>query len=341
MGTHLVYTTPDHAHTNSLCERYIGVLRVLLRAYTAGKQSEWEELLPMIQLAMNSARSETTGFSPNELVFGFNRHLPTSNSQEVPDADENSPQAFFQRVCANLLAAQDAIMQAQDKQAKYYNKKRSDVDIQKGDFVLVLHKALLDLAEKTSHSKSRHLYSGPFEVIDLPTPNTVKLLLPYGSRVHSVFHVDHVIKYHRNPAIFDSRPRPPEVSHDEQGNPLYIVESLIDRRKRKQFYQYKVRWLDWGEGYDTWEDERDLRRTVPEKVDSYDREHPKEPPSADNKPAPKEKLTKTVEGKQQGNKPPVKAATVVRNSAKEKSKTTHEETQQDVSRPKRAKKAAK
>ena len=43
----------------------------MLRAYVSKRQSNWEDYLPILEFAYNSAKHVTTGFSPFMLMYGF------------------------------------------------------------------------------------------------------------------------------------------------------------------------------------------------------------------------------------------------------------------------------
>ena len=48
----------------------------LLRPYVSKQQNDWDEHLPFVMLAYNSAKQESSGFAPFELMFGRNARLP-------------------------------------------------------------------------------------------------------------------------------------------------------------------------------------------------------------------------------------------------------------------------
>ncbi len=51
-------------------ERFHQTLKSLLRAYSTEMEGDWEEGLPWLMLSAREACQESTGFSPNDLVFG-------------------------------------------------------------------------------------------------------------------------------------------------------------------------------------------------------------------------------------------------------------------------------
>jgi hypothetical protein len=64
IGTELRLSSSFHPQTNGAMERANRMLTTMLHQCVKLDQSNWVDRLPMIEFALNSARSETTGFSP-------------------------------------------------------------------------------------------------------------------------------------------------------------------------------------------------------------------------------------------------------------------------------------
>ncbi len=59
-----------HPQSQGALERFHQILKSLLRAYCVQLDRDWEEGLPWLLLAAREVVQESTGFSPNDLVFG-------------------------------------------------------------------------------------------------------------------------------------------------------------------------------------------------------------------------------------------------------------------------------
>lgn len=56
--------------SQGVLERFHQTLKAMLRAYCVQLRGDWEEGLPWLLLAAKEVVQESTGFSPNDLVFG-------------------------------------------------------------------------------------------------------------------------------------------------------------------------------------------------------------------------------------------------------------------------------
>lgn len=66
-------STVKHLHSmqkaQGTLESFHQTLKSLLRAYCTQMEEDWEEGLPWLMLAAREVTQESTGFSPNDLVF--------------------------------------------------------------------------------------------------------------------------------------------------------------------------------------------------------------------------------------------------------------------------------
>ena len=112
LDTMLNLSTADHPQTDGQTERVNQVLEDMLRAYVSKRQSNWEDYLPILEFAYNSAKHATTRFSPFMLMYGFQPRSPVS----VGLANEKIQQvkAFLQDHMDMLRLARQNVRQAQN-----------------------------------------------------------------------------------------------------------------------------------------------------------------------------------------------------------------------------------
>ena len=71
LGIDAVKTTPYHPQANGVVERMHGTLKPILRKAVA-QGLDWSRQLPLALAALRQLPNKSTGYSPNQLVYGFN-----------------------------------------------------------------------------------------------------------------------------------------------------------------------------------------------------------------------------------------------------------------------------
>ena len=124
---------------------------------------EWEEGLPWLLLAARAVVQESTGYSPNDLVFGHKVRTPLSvlgselDRTEPPENLAEYVQGFRRKLFLALKMASENLSNAQKKMKNLYDRKAGVRAFSPGDQVL----ALLPIAGSPFEAK----YLGPYTVI--------------------------------------------------------------------------------------------------------------------------------------------------------------------------------
>jgi hypothetical protein len=94
----------------------------ILRSLVNPGQTDWVPKIPIVELALNSAISNSTGFAPFELNYGYMPKL----FDVFPDIDKepNGIKSFVHDALENLSMAHDAIIANRVNQTYHANKKR-------------------------------------------------------------------------------------------------------------------------------------------------------------------------------------------------------------------------
>ncbi|MCG8033694.1 MAG: DDE-type integrase/transposase/recombinase, partial [Candidatus Thiodiazotropha taylori] len=91
LGIEKTRTTPYHPQSDGMVERFNRTLATMLSAYVSKNQKDWDEHLPYVMMAYRSSTHETTGMSPNILMFGREVSTPLDLMFEMPPSIKPIP----------------------------------------------------------------------------------------------------------------------------------------------------------------------------------------------------------------------------------------------------------
>ena len=207
----------------------------------------------MVEFAINSSISESTGYVPFELAGGY---MP-SMIKEIR-SDENFAQgvkSFALIALQNLADAHDAIIEARVFQADKTNKKRgNEPNIAVGDLVYLSTKNLN--MPKNRAQKLCPKYIGPYKVSKAyPEFSNYTLELPMalqGRRILQKFHVALLRPHHPSEdSRFPNRMQPEPYDFGSSGEQEWFVNEIVGHKwTGPKKVEYQVR---WSLGDTTWE----------------------------------------------------------------------------------------
>ena len=142
LGVKLLMSTAFHPQTDGASERAIRTTAQVLRAMVQPDQHDWAEKIPMVEYALNSSISSSTGFAPFELNYG---HMPEMMSHVDTGRTLLPPgvETFVRQVLENLAMAHDTIIKSRIGQTYHANKRKGIVPkFEIGDLVYLSTKNL-------------------------------------------------------------------------------------------------------------------------------------------------------------------------------------------------------
>ncbi len=76
LGINKTRTTPYHPQSDGQVERFNRTLKVMLSSYVAENQKDWDLHVSHVMMAYRASPQESTGMTPNMLMFGREVQLP-------------------------------------------------------------------------------------------------------------------------------------------------------------------------------------------------------------------------------------------------------------------------
>ncbi|KAM7298103.1 Transposon Ty3-I Gag-Pol polyprotein [Ixodes scapularis] len=162
-GTGHRRTTAYHPQTNGLTERLNKTIADMISMYVDVEHKTWDEVLPYVTFAYNTAVQKTTGFTPFQLVHGrkVTTMLDAMLPHEPSDNQSDDAQVVAQRAEEVRQLARLMIQDQQRVDAGRYNLRRRDVHFQPGDRVWVW----TPIRRRGLSEKLLKRYFGPYKVL--------------------------------------------------------------------------------------------------------------------------------------------------------------------------------
>ena len=103
-------STSFHPQMDGASERSIRLVAQILQVLICPDQQDWLNKIPMVEFTLNSAISNSSGFAPFELNYGY---MPSMNLGIIPEPSKIPGVKYFV-TCAmqNLADAHNAIIES-------------------------------------------------------------------------------------------------------------------------------------------------------------------------------------------------------------------------------------
>ena len=225
IGIKPIFTTPYHPMTNGRIEKSHSTLKLILRKLCEKKPRDWDRYLIPTLFAMREIPSDTTGFSPFELLYGRQVRGPLSILNElwcepaIDDETRNSYQNVLEIRERLEEASELAVSAAKLKSASYktyFDRKTANRSFKVNDEVLLL---LPD-----SSNKLLMRWQGPYKVVE------VKSKLNYVLDIkgkHKLYHINLLKRYFRRATVHNLNIMDEAQTLDSVGIPNNIFVAQI------------------------------------------------------------------------------------------------------------------
>ncbi len=216
LGVKLLMSTAFHPQTDGASERSIRNVNQILRNFVSPDQTNWADKITMVEFAINSSTSESSGYSPFELNYGY---MPTMIENAGTTALKGVRE-FAETARNNLLEAHDAIIASRVHQTFYSNQGRRLAPEFPLNGLVYLSTKNLSLPKGRAWKISPR-FVGPYKIINrnLETGNYT-LDLPdelRKRRIHPTFHIS-LLQAH-TPNDESRFPNRPLTQHYDFGEP--------------------------------------------------------------------------------------------------------------------------
>lgn len=134
LGIEKIRTTSYEPRTNGMIERYHRTMNAMIGKVVDENHQNWHEILPFVAAAFRASEHETTGFSPNFLVFGRENRMPLDLVYGSPPGQEDGNDTDYVGTMRRLLQDAYALVRQNLAVAANRRKKRYDMNVRAKDF---------------------------------------------------------------------------------------------------------------------------------------------------------------------------------------------------------------
>ncbi|KAJ9565618.1 hypothetical protein OSB04_001584 [Centaurea solstitialis] len=240
MGTRLHFSTACHPQTDGQSECIIQTLEDMLRACVLDFGGSWDTYLPLVEFSYKNSYHSSIGMPPYEMLYG--------------------------RRCRTPICWGERLRTAQSRKKSYADRRRSDLEFQVGDCVLLKVSPWKGVIRFRKRGKLRPRYIGLFTVLARVGKVAYRLeLLDVLGQIHDKFHVSQLRKF-----LTDESAHVPldDIQVDESLNyierPVAVLERKVERLRNKEIGIVKVQWQHRKGSEWTWEPEAEMRERYPE-----------------------------------------------------------------------------
>lgn len=157
-------TTAYHPQTN-MTERVNRTLKCMIASYVDENHKKWDQYLPELRFALNSAVQESTGMSPAELQLGRKLQGPMDKLLQGKNLSPSSPAYDVVNQLARFKSqAEECCKRAQKRQLRNYNKNRRDISFKEKDRIW-LKNFPQSRAQQHFSAKLAPKWKGPYRVL--------------------------------------------------------------------------------------------------------------------------------------------------------------------------------
>lgn len=190
------FTPPYTPQANGLIERANATMLAVLSKFALEFTDDWDQRLPNLILAINSAKQSSTQFSPFYLLHGFQPRIPIGEIQLGTVTEDISRLDQINEMNEARSIAVDNLKQTHVVNKKRFDKRRQHHTFKTGDLVWYeWHQA--------SDNKLSPKYKGPYTIVKPVGTVCYRISKPNStnSKDEKVVHVQSLKPYHKRPNL--------------------------------------------------------------------------------------------------------------------------------------------
>ncbi|SLM33518.1 Ribonuclease H-like domain [Lasallia pustulata] len=221
-------------------------------------QDNWVELLPVAQLAYNTAKNATIGCTLFYANYGF-------------EADVKNVPRGLQPIAQKAKVKVEDLAQLHEQlhqDIAFASNRKKGPSLEEGDIPYLLQR---NIRTDRPAKKLNHTKLGPFRIKKALGPDVYELELPKSMKIHPVFHITVLEPAHPSIPVATQVPTLETDNNDKE----YVVEKVLQSQLVDGQLQYLVKWKGYSMDDNTWEPASQF--TSKKVLQDFHRHHPEQP----------------------------------------------------------------
>ncbi|XP_071909682.1 uncharacterized protein [Coffea arabica] len=164
----------------------------------------------------------------------------------------------------NLI--RERLQATQSRQKSYADTRMKDLEFEIGDKAFLRVKPLKSGVVSKKGKKLKSRYIGPFEILKRVGNVAYQLKLPASmAKVHDVFHVSMLRKYHPDPShVLQLEGIEVDETLTYEEGPVQVLDREVKELRNKKIPLVKILWRNHGQEEATWELEEEMQKKYPD-----------------------------------------------------------------------------
>ena len=264
LGTRLNLSIAFHPQTDGQSERVIQILEDMLRSCAIDYEGSWDRHIPLVEFVYNNSFQSSIGMTPYEALYGRKCRTPLCWT-ELSERKVIGPD-LIQETEEKVKTIRERLKVATDRQKSYTDMKRKDILYEVGEKMFLKVSPWKKVMRFGKKGELSPRFISPYEVIEKVGPIAYILALPPDlEKIHNVFHVSMLRRYHSDPThVVSSETIELRTNLTYEEEPGEILACEVKELRNKKIPLVKVLWRNHKTEEATWESEEMMRQQYPQ-----------------------------------------------------------------------------
>jgi hypothetical protein len=264
LGKNLSFSSSYHPQMDGKIEVVNRILGDFLRSLVTEHHSQWDHILPQAEFAYNDSFNRSTRQSPFQIVYGiYPRGFSELKYSKQIEFRSASAEDFAEAMKELHNQVKERLQNLNQEYKRRADQHRKELQFEVGD--MILSHLRKERFPRGTYNKLKMKKIGPCKIVKKFGANTYEIELPDGIGISPIFNISDLYPYRAEEEGVDSEQTEVQWTKQIPVATKPQMESIIDKRvsrrtKRKEYFEYLVKWKGHLDEDVSWEDEAEIQK---------------------------------------------------------------------------------